>query len=174
MKASVQKGFTLIELVVVIVILGILAVTAAPKFLNFSSDAHKAVLKGAVGAMHSAATIYQAATIARGLTGTQTIEGIKGDNYQPWAAASTSTGSVSAGYDTPPEIFKAAGLNTGEWRYRIHVDGTYQVIATPAQKLSIAEPTLAQVQSTSCYFNYKWNDTAAGTSPTITIVDSGC
>ena len=34
-----QKGFTLIELIIVIVVLGILAVTAAPQFFNFSGDA---------------------------------------------------------------------------------------------------------------------------------------
>ncbi|MBM7073074.1 prepilin-type N-terminal cleavage/methylation domain-containing protein [Shewanella sp. 202IG2-18] len=39
-----QQGFTLIELVVVIIILGILAVTAAPKFINLQSDARKSAL----------------------------------------------------------------------------------------------------------------------------------
>nr|WP_035479828.1 type II secretion system protein [Aliagarivorans marinus] len=41
-----QQGFTLIELVIVIVILGILAVTAAPRFLNLSSDARSSTLEG--------------------------------------------------------------------------------------------------------------------------------
>ena len=44
MKRS--AGFTLIELVIVIIILGILAVTAAPKFLNLQGDAREAPLKG--------------------------------------------------------------------------------------------------------------------------------
>lgn len=41
-----QKGFTLIELVIVIVILGILSVTAAPRFLNLQDDAKESVMKG--------------------------------------------------------------------------------------------------------------------------------
>ncbi|UTT85700.1 type II secretion system GspH family protein [Vibrio pelagius] len=52
-----QGGFTLIELVVVIVILGILAVTAAPRFLNLQDDAKEAALEGLAGAMNGAAGI---------------------------------------------------------------------------------------------------------------------
>ena len=43
-KVSTQQGFTLIELIIVIVLLGILAVTAAPKFLNLQDDARDATL----------------------------------------------------------------------------------------------------------------------------------
>lgn len=52
-----QGGFTLIELVVVIVILGILAVTAAPRFLNLQDDARSASIQGLKGAMSGAAGI---------------------------------------------------------------------------------------------------------------------
>lgn len=59
-----NQGFTLIELVVVIVILGILAVTAAPKFIGLSTDAKVATLEGMQGAMKSGADmIYSKAFI---------------------------------------------------------------------------------------------------------------
>ncbi len=59
-----QSGFTLIEMVVVIVILGILAVTAAPRFLNLQSDARASSLQGLKGAMAGAnGIVYGKATI---------------------------------------------------------------------------------------------------------------
>jgi MSHA pilin protein MshA len=55
-----QKGFTLIELVVVIVILGILAVTAAPKFIDLTGDAKGAVVQAVKGSLNSAADLVHA------------------------------------------------------------------------------------------------------------------
>ena len=48
-----QRGFTLIELVLIIVILGILAIVAIPKFVDISAEANAAALKGVTGGMSS-------------------------------------------------------------------------------------------------------------------------
>jgi MSHA pilin protein MshA len=60
-----QGGFTLIELVIVIIILGILAVAAMPKFINLQGDARASTLDGAKAAIQSANTlVYSKAAIA--------------------------------------------------------------------------------------------------------------
>ena len=143
---STQSGFTLIELVVVIVILGILAATAIPRFTNMSTQARIASANGLYAAVQSASAIAHAQALANntlGATGTITLEGATVNvvfGYPATAAGGIDSALSSfTGYTFAAGVFSQTGATT------------------PA----------------TCGATYA-QPTAANTSPAITLNTAGC
>lgn len=61
-----QSGFTIIELVVVIILLGIMAATALPRFMDVTDEAHNSVVEGVYGGLQSSVSLYHAQWVAEG------------------------------------------------------------------------------------------------------------
>ncbi|MFQ3232194.1 type II secretion system protein [Reinekea sp.] len=142
-----QQGFTLIELIMVIVILGILSAFALPRFANLGDQAEEAVIEGVRAAAQSASAISHAAWLASGNPATIDLEG--------------TTITMTNGY---PE---ATATSAGTICDAINLDGDATCTPGPA-----ATPTVATFLSGTCTFSYT-ESAAANTAPVISAV-TGC
>jgi MSHA pilin protein MshA len=154
MYSTRHNGFTLIELVVVITILGILAAFAVPKFITLDSSARTAAIDGLAGSVRSAASLARGMSMASQNSTSVTMEG--------------ATVSLQFNYPDASSTGIIAAVNTT-------TSGTDFTI-TPGTSAATGTATWSKVGAptqTTCIVSYT-PPSAAGSTPTVTVNTAGC
>lgn len=153
MQSKYTSGFTLIELIVVIVILGIMAAIAGPKFVDLQTEARTSVINGVEGAVRSTATLVYSKSL---------IE---------------SEESIDEGGGTPPSVQVAGGTVTTRFGYP-NAENTGLLAGMDLQGDVTASTdddtvTFTYTGRTNCQVTYQ-EAQSDGDAPNIVSVVTGC
>ena len=124
-----QRGFTLIELIVVIVILGILAVAALPRYSDLTTDARIAKMNGMLGAMKAGSAMAHGSSLAKGLAANSSVtaEGVSISMVNFYPAASVSGIGATVDFTDYASAVVVSGINNV---FEVYPDAARAAIGT--------------------------------------------
>ena len=164
MKRS--AGFTLIELIIVIVILGILAVTAAPKFMNMQGDARAVTINAMKGSVQSAVSMVNSKAIIQGKDKSTSSSDTKS------VSAGSATVTVVYGYPTAEHAGIGQVLDFGSTATPT-ADGNIGDWAVDASGTNYVVMPKGMSSTDNCSVTYAAPE-ASTAQPTYTVVTTGC
>lgn len=174
-----QQGFTLIELIIVIVILGILAVTAAPRFIDLQSDAKAATLEGVKAAIQGGSQLVYAKSAIKGVqaqaSNTVDLAGVTGVAVVNGYPDANSFLAISGNATAAANLSVFADIDVNEFNI---LEDTTAAANTDTNTVAGADGEFvitfaSDTGAGTCYLRYQ-NAASANASPVITVVDTGC
>ncbi|WP_395344213.1 type II secretion system protein [Ningiella sp. W23] len=169
-----QHGFTLIELIIVIVVLGILALVAAPRFINIQSDARTQTLNGVKGAIESASQLVFAKSAIAGITKVPNsasnsevqINGVPVQTHLGYPDVNPYTKIDSDLSASPPTYGIDSFVDIDASQLNVTINST-----TSEMRITFAGEDSA---TNNCYVSY-FNANSSNTStPTLFVISDGC
>jgi len=136
-------GFTLIELVVVLVIVAIMAAAAVPKFIGLQTDARISVIQGVEGALRSAATLVYSKALIDGIEqdATGTVSVITGSVAVVYGYPAATNAGIAAAVDISSDISATAGTNIETFALRTSCSVVYNEATSATAPATVSAPT---------------------------------
>lgn len=162
-QRGAQAGFTLIELIVVIVILGILAATALPKFSDLGGDARLAKMQAAVGAVRSASAMVHGSWLAGGSVAATALNSTAANSVL--TAEGQSIAFLNGYPDVGGDGFTDSAVVAANSGIVVAAGGLadYNLTATVATAKVLTVRPDSDTSRANCFFTYTEPATATGT-----------